>query len=278
MIISDALSNTWSRLKVMAARNSPRLQGFSRFLISYVLCCGMVIVQCFFHSIYIVVVEKLPRVCKTKTRDWGLLFFVSFADFCFGEQLCRFSVSMLWFSVQDNWHPGFSELSSAFFVFHELKTHNENKTRGKLPNPFQNSYSLTSPYGQFVWSQKCQKSYIPYRYNTDTFVKRTLGSAPLVSVLKRFDCSYFQVRKAVACFACFCKSRNKNFGPIHTNAFPKRRGFRSHSKRIDWFASTLPFCCVSTVHTNTICTAFSVWSTIKTVFKSTHFRWKRSVY
>ena len=23
-------------------------------------------------------------------------------------------------------------------------------------------------YGQFVWSQKCQKSYIPYLYNTDT--------------------------------------------------------------------------------------------------------------
>ena len=43
-------------------------------------------------------------------------------------------------------------------------------------------------YGQFVWSQKCQKSYTPYLYNTDTSVKRTLGSVPLVSVLKRFDC------------------------------------------------------------------------------------------
>ena len=38
-------------------------------------------------------------------------------------------------------------------------------------------------YGQFVWSQKCQES-----YHTDTSVKRTLGSAPFVSVLKRFDC------------------------------------------------------------------------------------------
>ena len=38
-------------------------------------------------------------------------------------------------------------------------------------------------YGQFVWSQKCQKSYIPYLYNTDTSVKWTLGSVPLVSVL-----------------------------------------------------------------------------------------------
>ena len=44
-------------------------------------------------------------------------------------------------------------------------------------------------YGQFVLSQKCQKSYIPYLYNTATSVKRTLSSVPLVSVLKRFDCS-----------------------------------------------------------------------------------------
>ena len=43
-------------------------------------------------------------------------------------------------------------------------------------------------YGQFVWSQKSQKSYIPYLYNTDTSVKRTLSSVPLVSVLRRFDC------------------------------------------------------------------------------------------
>ena len=40
-------------------------------------------------------------------------------------------------------------------------------------------------YGQFVWSQKCQKSYIPYLYNMDTSVKRTLGSVPLVSILTR---------------------------------------------------------------------------------------------
>ena len=55
-------------------------------------------------------------------------------------------------------------------------------------------YSLTSPYGhlsngQFVWSQKCQKSYTPNLYNTNTSVKWTvIGSVPLVSVLKRFDC------------------------------------------------------------------------------------------
>ena len=44
-------------------------------------------------------------------------------------------------------------------------------------------------YGQFIWSQKCQKSYIHYLYNTDTSVKRTLGSVPLVSVLKKSDCT-----------------------------------------------------------------------------------------
>ena len=35
------------------------------------------------------------------------------------------------------------------------------------------------------------KSYIPSLYNTDTSVKRTLGSVPLVSVLKRFDCKLY---------------------------------------------------------------------------------------
>ena len=45
-------------------------------------------------------------------------------------------------------------------------------------------------YRQFVSSQKCPKSYFPYLYNTDTSVKRTLGSVPLLSVLKRLDCSH----------------------------------------------------------------------------------------
>ena len=57
--------------------------------------------------------------------------------------------------------------------------------------------SLRTPlyYGQFVWSQKCQKSYIPYLHNTDTSVKRTLGSVPLMFVLKRFDCIESNVLK-----------------------------------------------------------------------------------
>ena len=52
------------------------------------------------------------------------------------------------------------------------------------------SFRTALYYGQFVWSQKCQKSYIPYLYNTDTSVKRTLSSVPFVPVLKRFDCDY----------------------------------------------------------------------------------------
>ena len=59
-------------------------------------------------------------------------------------------------------------------------------------NVIQSNLSLRTPlyYGQFVWSQKCQKSYIPYLYNTDTSVKRTFDSVILVSVLKRFVCFY----------------------------------------------------------------------------------------
>ena len=56
----------------------------------------------------------------------------------------------------------------------------------------QSNLSLRTPlyYGQFVWAQKCQKSYISYLYNTDTSARWTLGSVPLVSVLKRFDCMW----------------------------------------------------------------------------------------
>ena len=60
----------------------------------------------------------------------------------------------------------------------------------------QSNLSLRTPlyYGQFIWSQKSQKLYIPYLYNTDTSVKRTLGSVSLVTVLKRFDYMYNTVK------------------------------------------------------------------------------------
>ena len=50
----------------------------------------------------------------------------------------------------------------------------------------QSNLSLRTPfyYGQIVWFQKCKKSYIPYFYNTDTSVKRTLGSVPLAAWLR----------------------------------------------------------------------------------------------
>ena len=38
----------------------------------------------------------------------------------------------------------------------------------------------------------CGEANIPYLYNTDTSVKRTIGFVPLVSVLKRFDCILFE--------------------------------------------------------------------------------------
>ena len=62
-----------------------------------------------------------------------------------------------------------------------------------LKKLIQCNLSLRTPlyYGQFVWSQRCQKSYIPYLYNTDISVKRTIDSVPLVSVLRRFDCNLF---------------------------------------------------------------------------------------
>ena len=34
-----------------------------------------------------------------------------------------------------------------------------------------------------------------YLYNTNTSVKRTLGFVPLVSLLKRFDCTHFKAKR-----------------------------------------------------------------------------------
>ena len=61
------------------------------------------------------------------------------------------------------------------------------------------TYCLTSPYSHLYNTNTSllltvclvpekPKSYIPYLCSTDTSVKQTLGSVPLVSVLKRFDC------------------------------------------------------------------------------------------
>ena len=60
----------------------------------------------------------------------------------------------------------------------------------------QSNFSLRTPlhYRQFVWSQERQKSYLLYLYHMDTSVKRTLGFVPLVSLLKRFDCTHFKAK------------------------------------------------------------------------------------
>ena len=72
----------------------------------------------------------------------------------------------------------------------------------------QSNLSLWTPpyYGHFIWSQKCQKSYIPYLYNMDTSVKRTLGYVSLVSVLKRFDstCQFFFIFFCHICRTMVC--------------------------------------------------------------------------
>ena len=55
-------------------------------------------------------------------------------------------------------------------------------------------YCLTSPYGHLsitdssFTARNAKNHTIPYLYNADTSVKQTLGSVPLVSILKRFDC------------------------------------------------------------------------------------------
>ena len=57
------------------------------------------------------------------------------------------------------------------------------------------NYTLTSPYGHFSITDSSfgprneKKPYLPYIYDTDTSLNRTLGSVPLVSVLKRIDCN-----------------------------------------------------------------------------------------
>ena len=81
-----------------------------------------------------------------------------------------------------------------FFLNCSSSVHDgEGLSSAKSQINIQSNLSLRTPlyYGQYLWSQKCQKSHIPYLYNTDTSVKRTLGSVPLVSVLKRFDRIYF---------------------------------------------------------------------------------------
>ena len=59
-----------------------------------------------------------------------------------------------------------------------------------------------------------QKSYIPYLYNTDTSVKQTLGSVPLVSVLKRFDC----IAVLITIRFVFCTKLNPKLQNVNATA------------------------------------------------------------
>ena len=46
-------------------------------------------------------------------------------------------------------------------------------------------------YGQFTWSPRDRNPYKAYLSKTDTSITRTLIPVPLVSVIKRFDCTQF---------------------------------------------------------------------------------------
>ena len=84
--------------------------------------------------------------------------------------------------------PGFNGLTCGkLFIDYNFGT--DYRAASKFGKHIQRNLYLRTPLhcGQFVWSHKCQKSYVPYLYNTDTSVVRTIGSVPLVSVLKRFD-------------------------------------------------------------------------------------------
>ena len=56
------------------------------------------------------------------------------------------------------------------------------------------SLSLRTPlyYGRFVWSQKCQKSYIHYLYNTDTLCKGDTWFCPFGFHIKEVWQYYFK--------------------------------------------------------------------------------------
>ena len=160
----------------------------------------MFILQSFFHSQY-----QLSRNCLVSVKQRPVTGVycpsVSFADLCFGEQLCRFFVSVLWFSVQDNSYLGYSEVSSYFFLFHELKTKRQ-----------QNMWNVTQVYSKFLV---------------------IFGPGKLLHVCHAWSyvLMFFQVReyKLMPC--------------SHLCLFKSMR-FRCHRKRIDRFASTLPFWCV----------------------------------
>ena len=80
----------------MAARNTPRLQGFSRLLCNgQPLISYCVVARLFFSAFFIQykLILQWSRNCVVSVKQRPT--FVSFADFCFGEQLCRFFVSIL---------------------------------------------------------------------------------------------------------------------------------------------------------------------------------------
>ena len=90
----------------------------------------------------------------------------------------RCPMSDVWCPMSDVWNP----MSDVWYLIFDYHVWCPKSFLSQTTHLFQcflcfkgmtKEYSLTSPYGHL--------------YNTDTSVKRTLGSVPLVSVLKTFD-------------------------------------------------------------------------------------------
>ena len=80
------------------------------------------------------------------------------------------------------------------------------------------NYSLTSPYGHlsimdssFDPRNAKNHTFSAKLYNMDTSVKWTIGSVPLVSVLKRFNCKRIVFAIKTACYI------NLTVGDYHFN-------------------------------------------------------------
>ena len=83
--------------------------------------------------------------------------------------------------LQNQKASGSHEAQNIYIIWKSHQIFNKKKFSSTL---LQSNLSLPTPLS-------CQKSYIPYFHNTDSSVKRKIGSVPLVSALKRFDCINF---------------------------------------------------------------------------------------
>ena len=107
------------------------------------------------------------------------------------------------------------------------------KTRYSLTSPCGHLYNMDTSLLQTVrLVQKSQKSHIPYLYNKDTSVKWTLGSVPLVSVLKRFDCTKQEKENNMSDHSLMLCLYGKTLSQVHVEgslAYPNYRHWANFS-------------------------------------------------